>query len=64
MIQRYYHSFLALSTCKYLSFNSYNFIVQIQVMMDLILTPPATGPTQSQLDDALGHAEELQGHLS
>ena len=33
-------------------------------MMDLIHTPPATGPTQSQLDDALGRAEELQGRLS
>ena len=32
--------------------------------MDLIHTPPATGPTQSQLDDALGRAEELQGRLS
>ena len=33
-------------------------------MIDLIHTPLATGPTQNQLDDALGHAEELQGHLS
>ena len=32
--------------------------------MDLIHTPPATGPTQSQLDDALGLVEELQGCLS
>ena len=59
MIQRYYRTFLALSTCKYLSSNSYSFIVQIQAMMDLIHTPPATDPTQNQLDDALGHAEEL-----
>ena len=32
--------------------------------MDMIHTPPATGPTQSQLDDALGHADELQERLS
>ena len=32
--------------------------------MDLVHTPPATGPTQSQLDGALGHAEELQECLS
>ena len=64
VIQRYYHTFLALNTCKYLSSNLYNSIVQIQAMMDLIHTPPATDPTQSQLDDALGLAEELQGHLS
>ena len=32
--------------------------------MDMIHTPPATGPTQSQLDDALGRAEELQERLS
>ena len=32
--------------------------------MEMIHTPPATGPTQSQLDDALGRVEELQGHLS
>ena len=30
----------------------------------MIHTPPATGPTQSQLDDALGRAEELQERLS
>ena len=63
-IQRYYRTFLALDICKYLSSNSYGFIMQIQAMMDLIHTPPATGPTQSQLDDALGRAEELQGRLS
>ena len=32
--------------------------------MEMIHTPPATGPTQSQLDDALGHVEELQERLS
>ena len=32
--------------------------------MDLIHTPPATNPTQSQLDDALGHVDELQECLS
>ena len=32
--------------------------------MDLIHTPPAIGPTQSQLDDALGHAKELHRRLS
>ena len=63
-IQRYYRTFLALSTCKYLFSNLYGLIVQIQAMMDLIHTPPATGPTQSQLDDALGCAEELQGRLN
>ena len=40
------------------------FALQIQEMMEMIHTPPATGPTQSQLDDALGCAEELQEHLS
>ena len=33
--------------------------------MDIIHTPPATGPTQSQLDDdALGRTDELQECLS
>ena len=32
--------------------------------MEMIHTSPAMGPTQSKLDDALGHAEELQEHLS
>ena len=32
--------------------------------MDLIHTPPATDPTQSQLDDALGRADKLQECLS
>ena len=30
----------------------------------MIHTPPAKCPTQSQLDDARGHAEELQERLS
>ena len=32
--------------------------------MEMIHTPPATGPTQSQLDNALGRADELQECLS
>ena len=37
--------------------------LQIQAMMEMIHTPLATGPTHSQLDDAHGHAKELQEHL-
>ena len=63
MIQRYYCTFLALNTCKYLSSNLYNCADSGDDGSNPH-TPPATGPTQSQLDDALGRAEELQGRLS
>ena len=56
--------FWLFSCFRYMSSGLCNFTLQIQAMMDLIHTPPATGPTQSQLDDALGRAEELQERLS
>ena len=55
---------LFFSCFRYMSSGLHDFTVQIQAMMDMIHTPPATGPTQSQLDNALGRVEELQERLS
>ena len=55
---------LFFSCFRYMSSILNGFTLQIQAIMDMIHTPPATGPTQSQLDDALGRAEELQECLS